>query len=71
MTNLQNMSSRQSCKYCGSVVGVHQHMRSCPRFKACKHCGHDLGRRDKKDGLSYHYSCSLLVDDGIQEVVRP
>ena len=68
---IRGMSYRQSCKYCGSVVGVHQHSRTCPRFKACKHCGHDLGRYEKKKEFSYHCFCSPLVDDGIVEVTRP
>ena len=63
---------KQSCKFCGAVVGVHQHMRSCPRFVPCLHCGNDISKNERKHGhLKYHAWCSPLIDDGIIEVTRP
>lgn len=56
------MSSRQSCKYCGAEVGVHQHSFNCPRFEACKLCGGDLGLRGKKRGTEdYHPWCAMKI----------
>jgi len=62
---------KQSCKWCGAVVGVHQHSFRCPRFLPCISCRNDISKDYRKRGYTRYHPWCGPKDVEIIEVTCP